>query len=483
MNSKNTANLFIALIYLVSYSVCAQPNKDVQKAVVQIFVEEIVPDYTYPWQIDSIKSVSGSGVIIEGNLIMTAAHIVDNSLSIHVRKTGSDKRYNANIKYISDASDLAIITIDDKDFFTNTSLLLLGQTPNIGNEVTTWGFPLGGSQLTITKGIISRFDFNNYTHSGIHNIVGQIDAAINSGVSGGPAVVNEKLAGIAFQSLEEEGASNIGYIIPLPVINQFLEDISDEKVDGAPSVAIETQSMINPQMRKAHLMSEGMSGLLITKSSHGLEESQDYLKTGDVLLEIDGLSVGNDGTVTFMTGDRINFRYLFKRKQIGSSISIRLLRNGEELTLNHLLKYNSYQSRIVTRHYSGFRPDYEIVGGLVFQELSRDYILSGLEEDEYPSWIWPIYNDYKEKGLSEKEKAVFIATILPDEINIDYADYEDKRVKSINGITIKNLDELRQSIKNNKADFHVIEFEKPAGKIILNKQLEKEKREYFIKLI
>ncbi|MEO1925156.1 MAG: trypsin-like peptidase domain-containing protein [Gammaproteobacteria bacterium] len=468
------------MIYFVVFSVSAKEDNDTRNSVVQIFTESFVPDYLYPWQIDYTESNSGSGVIIKGNRILTAAHVVDNSLSIYVRKTGSDKRYKAKIEYISDASDLVIITVDNNDFYTDTKPLLLGQVSNLGDEVTTWGFPIGGSQLTITKGIISRIDFDRYTHSGLDNLVGQIDAAINSGASGGPAIVDGKLAGITFQLDSSEGASNIGYIIPLSVISQFLKDISDGEVDGVPSITIKTQTMHNPQMRKTYRMKADMSGVLVTKSNFGHEEKQGLIMAGDVLLEIDGLSVGNDGTVPFLTGDRISLNYLFTRKQLGESISIRLLRNGIEQSFNYQLNYNDYQSMLVTRHYSGFIPDYAVIGGLVFQELSRDYIVNTFGEDEYPSWMLILYNDFKENVGIKKDKVVFLATILPDEINIDYEDYIDKRITSVNGTSINNLDELREAIKDNHSDFHIIEFENPLGKIILNKQLAHDKEAEFI---
>jgi S1-C subfamily serine protease len=54
---------------------------------------------------------------------------------------------------------------------------------------------------------------------------GQIDAAINSGNSGGPAFNDRgKCVGIAFQSLKHEDAENIGYVIPTPVIMHFIQD-------------------------------------------------------------------------------------------------------------------------------------------------------------------------------------------------------------------------------------------------------------------
>lgn len=66
----------------------------------------------------------------------------------------------------------------------------------------------------------------------------QIDAAINSGNSGGPAF-NDKgtCVGIAFQSLKHDDAENIGYVIPTPVIRHFIRDY--EKNGGYTGMFIE----------------------------------------------------------------------------------------------------------------------------------------------------------------------------------------------------------------------------------------------------
>jgi len=324
-------------------------------AVVKIITESLEPDYIYPWQVDSTVQSSGTGVIIENNHILTAAHVVDNSLSIYIRKPGSDKRFKANIKYISDASDLAILTVGDDGFFRGTTPIKLGKLPKLGDEIITWGFPEGGSQLAITKGIVSRIDFDEYTHSKQKNLVAQIDAAVNAGASGGPAIVNGMLTGITFQALDGEEYNNIGYVVPIPVIEQFLNDIKD-------------------------------------------------------------------GTVPFISGDRIDLNYFFTRYQLGDTIPIRLLRNGDEKIIDYTFKYTNRDIMLVTRHFSGFAPDYEILAGLVFQELSYDYLVTSFDKEDYPSWMVNIYHDYK-KAWNQKEKAVFLSTILPDEINIEGSSY------------------------------------------------------------
>ena len=84
----------------------------------------------------------------------------------------------------------------------------------------------------------------------------QIDAAINSGNSGGPAF-NDKgeCVVIAFQCLKHEDAENIGYVIPVLVIMHFIRDYEKNGAyTGFPILGIEWQKMENPDLR----MSMGM---------------------------------------------------------------------------------------------------------------------------------------------------------------------------------------------------------------------------------
>ena len=83
-----------------------------------------------------------------------------------------------------------------------------------------YGYPEGGTGLSITKGIVSRIEFARYNFP-VSGLRIQIDAAINPGNSGGPAVVGDKMIGLVFS--QYGNAENIGYIIPCEEINLFLQ--------------------------------------------------------------------------------------------------------------------------------------------------------------------------------------------------------------------------------------------------------------------
>ena len=75
----------------------------------------------------------------------------------------------------------------------------------------------------------------------------QIDAAVNPGNSGGPALVGDKMIGLVNSGIR--GADNIGYIIPSEEVDLFLNDIGDGKYDGKPMIRDQLQTLENDALR------------------------------------------------------------------------------------------------------------------------------------------------------------------------------------------------------------------------------------------
>ena len=184
----------------VAGAVADTPKFDVHKSIVRITTTAQEPDYRVPWNPGSISTGIGAGFVIDGNRILTNAHVVSNGRFISVQRENDPRQYSGQVKFIAHDCDLAIVTVSDPNFFKTMHPLNFGPLPTIQSVVDVYGYPIGGERLSVTQGIVSRIDFESYSHSGADShLAVQIDAAINPGNSGGPVLQNGKVVGIAFQ--------------------------------------------------------------------------------------------------------------------------------------------------------------------------------------------------------------------------------------------------------------------------------------------
>ena len=257
LDIKKILQLLILLFTTITFSSNLATN-----SVVKIYTAASIPNYTYPWQTSRIIKFTGSGVVISDNRIITSAHVVSNAKFIEVKKENEHKKYIATVKYIFHQADLAILEIKDKTFFKNVQPLILTSSIRARDEVTVLGYPIGGNNISTTTGIVSRIEYRSYVWSKFNLLAIQIDAAINSGNSGG-AVINNKneLVGIAMMRISK--ASNIGYIVPSTVLQYFLDDTKDGIVNGYHQDSFYAQKMNNQALKDYYSLNK-RTGILVT---------------------------------------------------------------------------------------------------------------------------------------------------------------------------------------------------------------------------
>jgi hypothetical protein len=78
-----------------------------------------------------------------------------------------------------------MLTVDDDEFWADMAPLELRGVPAMQSEVKVVGFPTGGDNVCVTAGVVSRIDRQQYSHGRTSLLAIQVDAAINSGNSGG----------------------------------------------------------------------------------------------------------------------------------------------------------------------------------------------------------------------------------------------------------------------------------------------------------
>ena len=198
---KHIIGVLCSFIMLFAFSIdCFAMDFDAEVAYESIFVI-----YSGNYE--------GSGFAIGSNTVVTNAHVIGNRNDIKV-KTYSGEEYKASIFLFNEALDIAILSVENAEF----TPLEVGDCENIkvGEDIYAIGAPRS-LDYTLTKGVISSksrtIGFNRYI---------QIDAAINSGNSGGPLLNNAGQV-IGVNSMKISDAEGIGLAIPISSVTSFME--------------------------------------------------------------------------------------------------------------------------------------------------------------------------------------------------------------------------------------------------------------------
>ncbi|TVU01073.1 hypothetical protein EJB05_53484 [Eragrostis curvula] len=412
-------------------------------SVVKVFTVSSSPNYFLPWQNKAQRESMGSGFVISGRRIVTNAHVVADHTFVLVRKHGSPTKYKAEVQAVGHECDLALLTVESEEFWDGMNSLELGDIPFLQEGVAVVGYPQGGDNISVTKGVVSRVEPTQYAHGASQLMAIQIDAAINPGNSGGPAIMGDKVAGVAFQNLS--GAENIGYIIPVPIIKRFISGVEESgKYSGFCTLGISCQATENIQLRECFGMRPEMTGVLVSRINP-LSDAYRILKKDDILLEFDGVPIANDGTVPFRNRERITFDHLVSMKKPGETAVLKVHRDGKEQELSVTLRP---LQPLVPVHQFDKLPSYYIFAGFVFIPLTQPY-LHEFGED----WYNNSPRRLCERALRELpkkpgEQLVILSQVLMDDINVGYERLAELQVKKVNGVEVENLKHLCSIVEN-----------------------------------
>ena len=417
-----------------------RPNGPVQKSLVRITTTAVEPDYKAPWNAGAIGRGIGAGFVIGGSRIMTNAHVVSNSRYITVERDGDPNRYPATVQFIAHDCDLAVLTVAAPNFFKDMLPLKFGGIPALESVVSAYGYPLGGERMSVTTGIVSRIDFQLYTHSSIdQHLTVQISAQINPGNSGGPVMQNAQVVGVAFQGYSGDVAQGVAYMIPTPVIQRFLKDIQDGGYDKYVDLGLTYSKLLNPAQRHFLGLKDDDRGVLIpTVVAAG--PCAKHVQSGDVLLAIDDHPIASDATVE-LEGERVEMPEVVERKFKRDKVKLDILRDKQPVTAS--VELDTVPPYLVQSHVYDVRPRYVVYGGLLFQPLNLELIDAYQPSDLRLRHYFDFF--VLEQIYLEHPEVIVLTNILPDPINTYLAPYRGSIVDQINGKKIRTLEDVAKA--------------------------------------
>ena len=450
------SGLFLTVLLVIGTNSAESARPETSIVHLTTFSQQ--PLWNEPWRFDYVRRSTGSGFVISGQRIMTNAHVVSWAKEILVQRYRDSQPYVAAVKHIAHDCDLAILEVEDAAFFEGMTPLEFGELPEVWSTVTTIGYPAGGDEISYTQGVVSRIESRTYAHSRTRSfLTGQTDAAINPGNSGGPVIQDGKVVGVAFQN--SSSLENTGYFIPTPIIEHFVEDAADGTYDGFPEAGFTVTTLINESFRRYLGLTEpefkGL-GVRVDALLPGLEQPVS-VQVDDVLLEVDGKPVRSDGSVDYH-GNRVFVGVLFDDYQVGETVDVTLVRGGR--LMNVEVTVQSYTADRSEGNQYDRLPDYYIYAGLVFTELSADY-LSTIDQElgafERPELYFELSFRRYEDADNARPNPVVITTILPHPVNADVQLRHGSLIDTINGARIESLKDVIAAFEGNQERYDVIE--------------------------
>ena len=275
-------------------------------------------------------SAAGTGILVsKDGYVLTNNHVLESATAVSVVDSNGELYDKVEIIGRDPLNDIAFLKISGKNDFTPATL---GDSSTIrtGQQVVAIGNALGQYSNTVTSGIISGTGrpITAGSESGATETLTdliQTDASINPGNSGGPLV---NMAGqiIGINTAIVEDANGIGFAIPINATKGALAGVLETgKVSRSylgvnyltvtPDVAREYKLSVN---NGAYVYASGNTNPVAVDSP----AEKAGLKNGDILIKIDGDTIGKQGSLSSILGQH----------RPGDKITVTFLRDGKEQT-------------------------------------------------------------------------------------------------------------------------------------------------------
>lgn len=426
------------------------------KSVVRIVADNIVINWTMPYQVAGSGLGSGTGFFIDNKgHILTCAHVISNAhnVLIEIPEHGL-KKFECDVLGICPDIDLALLKIKN---YKNKHHLKCASLKDVklGDSVIALGFPMNynnhkyvkSNNIKITKGIISGQQFGIY----------QTDSPINPGNSGGPLIKNNKVIGVNSAIIVQ--AQNIGYSIP---VDYFIDKINEFKRGKRHLFHLPQRCFNFNQSNEALLKikdSKCKSGIYISDVYEKSNMKKCGLKKEMILCKIDKYNIDNDGLVnSYWFDEKIDINTLILRLKINQKIKLEYF-DGKKTVTKYAV--NSPYKFIIRDKFPQYENiDFQIFAGCVFMELAINHLLADEQFEKY--------NQFISLNKNRTKDMLIVSHIYPNSSisKLNSIKPTDHIIK-INNKKVDNVNSIRKALIKplSKNGDKYVKFENSEGKV------------------
>ncbi|NMB40515.1 MAG: PDZ domain-containing protein [Firmicutes bacterium] len=278
------------------------------------------------WGRSSLQErATGSGVIIGSDgYIVTNYHVIENARELVVT-LGSGEELPATVIGADKPTDLAVIKVEKNNL--PTAELADSNKLRVGEPAIAIGNPLGlDFQQSVTVGVVSARE-RSITIQGQKFTFIQTDAAINDGNSGGALVnINGKVVGINTAKIKISGVEGMGFAIPSNTVRQITSELIDKGKVIRPWMGVYIKTLTPLESQRLGLSVD--SGVLVADVESGGPAARAGIEPMDVIIAVDGKEITNNSEL----------QHVIDQHSVGEKISVTVVRNKEELTIEVTLE-------------------------------------------------------------------------------------------------------------------------------------------------
>lgn len=438
------------------------------RSVVRVTATAQAYDFARPWSKRPPTTRKSLGTILEGNRILVTAEVVANATYIELESPDGDQKQAARVECVDYEADLALLKAESEDFFKTRSGIAFS-TPEVGDALSVLQLEANGNPL-LSKGSMTTAEVVRYPIDDSSFLVGRLNVPlqIRESAQSLPLFKNGRLAGVM---LRYDSQSSLLDFIPAVVIEHFLKDALKTPYEGFPRMGCSFAVTRDPQLRRYLGLNGNNGGVLVTQTLKDGPAEKGGLRKGDVLMEIAGKAIDSDGNYRDEAYGRISLGHLVCTKHFeGDKVKVRLLREGKEIELQVPVARRHPEQYLSEPYVLDRAPNYYVLGGLVLQELSRQYLKEfGADwSRKAPLDLVNIDRTQSENEQETRRRVVVLSRVLPSDVTVGYEDLRHIILKAINGQTINDLADVPESLKKAVNGVHKVELSGDPSVIFLD---------------
>ena len=425
-------------------------NKDVKQkplSLVRVNVTGQPYDYFRPWQKKAPVSKRALGAVLSKGRVLVTADLVANQNYVELERAESGEKTAANVEVIDYEANLALLEPSEKSFLDGITPLDIAGDTVVGDRLAAWQLEPTGA-LVATEGLVTTIQMTRYPVDIGQFLTYRISLPMqyreNSYTI--PLVKNSKLAGLL---LRYDPRSQLIDAIPAPIITHFLKEAEGEHYRGFPAVGFSFFATRDPQLRK-YAGETGKGGVYVTSVEPNMPAMKAGMQVGDIVKSVGNHEIDENGNYVDPLYGKIDFTNLISaHAYTGDVLPMQIERQGKQMELKVTLEHRDAKDYVSPPYAIDESPKYLVLGGLIFQELSRQYL-----KEWGPNWQREapqrfVYFDRFQSELfpGEHRRIVILSQVLPANTTIGYDEYSYLTVTKVNGKEIKSLNDLAEAAK------------------------------------